>query len=466
MTDLDVTAWVILPICMIGAHYALRLYLYDRATKRKNFCLPTAGEIQVIMKGNSPVEFIYDLIGKVLDKNGKAIPWRQDLNEFRYSRMARDEVMGPRRAFLRWFFWNFYGVIWVGIKPYRVFMYHYSWLKYEEQGVGGNTYALIAKSVDVWSIYDGYDTYGLRVDNAETGASEVIKAAVQAAIDNVGKKKKKQEKSPISEKGKIAIIAEFTFGTETVNPDYALFKRTGISTAGDWILVVNAILRDHLKAWLGSSNWEALVSQRGTTAFETILIAVNAYTIRNIGIKVTDLRFLNVDLKDEALKTALQAPFIAHQNRLAAEEDAQAVIVRAKGKRAEVAAQGLGEADGFKAIIGIDAHDKNRGERLYKIAQVGKLNTVKTLVNPWPESGRRPMHLGFNFNTDTDDDDSDNSGSGQDATGTGGASGGTNPPDGTTTSGSGTSTTAIDKVINKPPKRPKTGGRTPRKGRK
>lgn len=319
-------------------HYLVLRPLVDEWAREDVYVTyKTQSELKAIMKGDTRIEWIYDLEGKKLDEHFDVHPLKPNEPPV-YSTLAPGYKMGLLRQFLRWFFEKYYGVVWVGIEPYHVLVYQFAWIKYDQEN-GVTKYHMVPRDELVDSIFSNYSNYGLPIDDAETGAGSLG-----------------QLKDSDNQVQKVPVHVDFTFETETINPDRSLFRATGLSTAGDWILSVAAVLTSHLKAWIGSKTYEQLISVNTSPEqkeeLQSILKEVND-EISTYGQRINKLQFINVDLKDEELKSAARKLFIAEQDRLAAVKIKLQRIELAEAEYAKAERPVAGLAAGLAKIAAI-----------------------------------------------------------------------------------------------------------------
>jgi len=117
--ELAVSNYIFYPVLaglIVPLYYAVRVALYYAAKWNKLVTLPTENEIITVLKGNQFDHFILSSEKRFLNADhtiGKENPKIKSLS-----------------GLLRWAFRKAFGVEWVGILPWRVFEYDFSWIKY------------------------------------------------------------------------------------------------------------------------------------------------------------------------------------------------------------------------------------------------------------------------------------------------------------------------------------------------
>lgn len=411
---------MIVVLALVAAFYFLfRWLLYELAQDNILFTLRTEGEIKAIMKGDTCVRYVMEVENYLIDPDGFDVfkgsvhnlrHYTLDLLETHKLKKSRDSDGTPTKAYdpafvekklqthkvrrddgsekeepidppvlrqefenrLRranersWEDWKSwfelcFGVVWVGFPPYHVFEYPFRWIKYTRQDAEeGDTspeaikYRMIPRTDTVDSLYFRYPAYGLQIDDAETGAGSLGRGGAGG-------------KTAVLEK--VQVILDIVFETVTDNPQKTLFRSTGLSSAGDWIIAVAAEIRDQIRPFVARRSYEELIeikdqsnqpeSGNGGKGHDPVLVAlqtevidrINAKIIRDYGQHIDRLRIVNVDLKDPEIKRETAAYFKAKQKADAAEQKKRERMTLADATEREAAAPLLGKAKGYKAIM-------------------------------------------------------------------------------------------------------------------
>lgn len=398
-------------------YYLLRWLLSEMAKQNVLFTLRTEGEIKAIMKGNICVRYIMRVANHIIDPDDfdivkyplekldgyaqelarEAVKLRKDpafverkleenpATNTSLPKFKKDFEQRLRKANSATLFEQLFGVVWVGLPPYRVFTYEFRWIKYgqEKRVPGGAPSAIVGmipRDEEVSSLFWRYTSYGLVVEDAETGAGQFAK------------------KSQLPER--IELRLELVIETVTTNPQKTLFRTAGLSSAGEWLGAVSKLIRDAIRRWVGTVDYDHLVSNETEVnkALEDIRTELNSgqisggpetvSTIKDYGQEVLRINLVNVSLKNVDLQKSIQAIFQAEQGLRAAKKDADANVQKARGQKALAAALLLGEAQGLDAIVkaGPDAVRmniaRNIGSGGIKVLQVGAGQSGNMLTLP------------------------------------------------------------------------------------
>ncbi len=233
---------------------------YDPSFVEKKLVEVTDSNREELIRSGGEDEIIKDL---VKDGEGKNHEYALE-QTFRERLLKANPVSEEDRHWVeRWF-----GVVWIGFPPFRVFIYNFRWIKYSQKralgGVPSMEIAMHARDEDVDSLYFRYPTYDIVIADAETGAGSVG-----------GKLKKPKEKGrkgaeppPSAETGeteeeqsleRIQLKLELVMETETVNPQKTLFRTAGLSSAGDWLSAISKEIRELVRPWVGEKEIRGVV---------------------------------------------------------------------------------------------------------------------------------------------------------------------------------------------------------------
>ncbi len=249
-----------------------------------------------------------------------------------------------------------------------MFTYRFVWTKYKQSTVAENetgernaAYEMIPREEDdIDSLYFRYPTYGLFIGKQETGSGSV------ATLVGTGP----------SGKGtleKVQVDLDLVFETLTTNPQKTLFRSTGLSSAGDWLVAVVAEIETFIRVWVGERTYDDLLNaQRGGASLDDsireVIKRINEKTIPDYGQEVTRIRIVAVELTNKSFQESVATYFREKQKADAAVETARGRVTLAEATRKEMAAELLGQADGYEAIAGVTG---GHGPGMYRAAQIG-----------------------------------------------------------------------------------------------
>ncbi len=388
----------IVAVCYI-LYLLIRALLARMAENDFLFTFRTEGEIKAIMKGDKCVRYLMAVDNYIIDPDDFDI-FYGSIEKYRQHLLAQAAVRKNDPAFTEqklkpdgsfkngfeerlrktnpssdkefsWFERNF-GVVWIGFPPYRVFSYPFRWTKFMGESSGAdkekeegytvierNGYSIIRREGTVNSLYFRYPNYVAEVKDAETGAGTAF-----GKEDANGKRLEK-----------VQINMTLVFETVTTNPQKTLFRSTGLSSAGDWLVALVAELQGHLRSWVGQKTYDQLISvletdKESTRILDDVIADINKKINPDYGQKITTIRIVSVELTDPSLQASVLAYFKAKQEADAAEEEKRKRVTLAEATKRESAATLLGEAEGLEAIV------KAGGERMKIAEQLGKLRGV------------------------------------------------------------------------------------------
>lgn len=416
---------VITAVLAVVSYYIIRWLFTEMAKRNILFTLRTEGEIKAIMRGDKCVRYVMTVENHIIDPidfdifKGSFRAYANQLAKIHEVKKAEDpgfverklvEIKGPdggkslkknddgsykfnedfedkliqtnpqeKENFSlleRWF-----GIVWVGFPPYRVFTYNFRWIKYAQEKDSNETKPTMKARQDlVSSLYFRYPVYGVIIDDAETGAGSFGKT----------------EDGSQPKLERIQLKLELTLETETINPQKTLFRTAGLSSAGDWLSAISKEARDAIRTWVGSLDYDTFVASGSngadskiTTGLGEIRDRINNAIIENgvakdrqnkaqisavldYGQRIVKISLINMDFADSSLQNSMKDIFKAKQDVLKADQERQAMETRAKGERAKAAAPILGKADGLRQIAGI----QDGGREMYIAEQLGQLKGV------------------------------------------------------------------------------------------
>ncbi len=424
---------IIIAVLAVVSYYLLRWLFTEMAKKNIVFTLRTEGEIKAIMRGDKCVRYVMAVENYIIDpvdfdifkgsiepvvdlenfrkhliefarlklenkkKNGKNNPYYDsnfkdqklgvimttdadgnkwiDEENTKLKKDFEDNVEEANKYPANWFE-NAFGVVWVGFPPYRVFTYNFRWIKYAQQK-GKNDEASMEVGMHpreevVDSLYFRYPTYGIVVDDAETGAGSFGKGKGQT---------KKLER--------IQLSLEFIIETETTNPQKTLFRTAGLSSAGDWLSAISKETRAAVRKWVGQIDYDTLIKEKEEVEKELNRIREEVNGVKNgnrrkigglvtqtsaildYGQRILKISLVNMDLKDKELQKSINEIFNAEQKLRMADKESKRLVVLAEGQQAEAAAPLKGKAEGLKDIAAITG-----GKEMYVSEQLGQLRGV------------------------------------------------------------------------------------------
>lgn len=386
-------------VALVILRWAIRFILYEMAKENLLFTLRTEGEIRAIMSGETCVRYVMAVENHIIDPDDFDI-FKGDVDAYeRYiydiglaakiadprfveKKLVVDPVTGlPIQQFIPEFkkrlenankptwFEELFGVVWVGFPPDHVFEYRFVWTKYKQgtitEGESGERniyYEMIPREEnDIDSVYFRYPTYGLFISRQETGSG-----SLKTIIGSVQPGTKTLEK--------IQVNLDLVFETVTRNPQKTLFRSTGLSSAGDWLIAVIAEIENHMRLWIGERKYDELLeAQAGGQSLANSLLTkvidrVNKKTVPDYGQEVTRIRIVAVELTNPKFQESVAQFFLEKQKADAAVETARGRITLAEATRRESAAVLLGEADGFEAIANVKG---GQGPGMYRAQQIG-----------------------------------------------------------------------------------------------
>ncbi len=383
-------------ILTLGSGYilyiCLRFLFYEMAKQDFWVTLRTDGEIKAKMRGDECVGYIMKVENHRIDPDGfdifkgsfesyanflaKAAERKRDVNDPGFDPGFIEEKLNQQNqltdklknevdeANSSTVFEEIFGVVWVGIPPYHIFTYQFRWLKYGQQkaqaGVPSAEVGMFARDEQVDSLFFRYPQYGVKIEDAETGAGESLAATT--------------DKGEVITK--VQVTAWLVFETTTVNPQKTLFRTAALSSAGDWQQALVREISGRARTWLGNTDWDTLVRNKNGVekALCEIRDGINGVdkdglpirkaqisSVRDYGQRIIKISMINVDLKNKDLQTA-------YENVFSAEKERDANVAKAAGQRALAAAPVKGEADGFELISKVPG-----GERMYMAKQLGNI---------------------------------------------------------------------------------------------
>lgn len=295
--------------------------------------------------------------GKVVEKVKRSPDWYVLRPDFHRCLVKANSLT----TLERWF-----GVVWVGLPPFKVFSYKFRWIKYAQREAEANqpsgNIAMTPRDEWVNSLYFRYPVYGLVIDDAETGAGSLGRAAAEGVAGE-----------PLE---RIQLIVELVFETITKNPQKTLFRTAGLSSAGEWLSAISREVRNQVRPWIGEVTYDVLISQKKQVQkkLDSIRDKVNGGlvgAVSNYGQEIVGIALVNVGLKDPALQESIDAIFRAKRELERAEFEANRDERQARGRRALAAAPELGRADGYAAIAAIP---DGQGTRMRTASAIGEGN--------------------------------------------------------------------------------------------
>lgn len=385
-------------IVLIILLWVVRFLFYVMARDNILFTLRTEGEIRAVMFGEKCIRYVMAVENYIIDPDdfdifkGNVGSYEQHLYRIGLAKKTADphfvekkllidtttgnplpQLQSDFRARLirantpSWFE-KVFGVVWVGISPHHVFTYRFVWTKYKqgtvtenEAGQRNTAYEMIPREEDaIDSLYFRYPTYGLFIGKQETGSGSV------ATLVGTGP----------SGKGtleKVQVDLDLVFETVTTNPQKTLFRSTGLSSAGDWLLAIIAEIETYMRVWVGERTYDDLLNaQRGGASLDDsireVIEQVNKKTIPDYGQEVTRIRIVAVELTDKSIQESVLTFFREKQKADAAVETARGRVTLAEATRKEQAAVLLGQADGYEAIAMVTG---GHGPGMYRAEQIG-----------------------------------------------------------------------------------------------
>ena len=251
-----------------------------------------------------------------------------------------------KRANSYGWFEKLFGVVWVGLPPFRVFHYRFRWIKYAQKetssdGKPSSEVIMTPREEEVSSLYFSYPLYGLVVENVETGKGTL----------KIGEGTDQEELQE-----KIQLKLEFVMETRTRNPQKTLFRTAGLSSAGEWLGAIMKELRDEIRPWIGGLDYDKILGNKEAVAgkLAEIIKGVNGrVAIPTYGQEIVWLALVSVSLQNPGLQASIDSIFTANQQRRQAEIDARRDIAKAIGRKALTASTYLGKAQGMREIAAI-----------------------------------------------------------------------------------------------------------------
>ena len=295
-------------------------------------------------------------------------------------------------------FEEWFGVAGVGFPPFKTFVYQFRWIKYGQEkaadGKPSEKVGMHARDESVDSLYFRYPQYGIRADNFPTGAGSLSELAEEHEEKDQPKQRKKEEKPEESEEPdkkesvSIQVKLELVMETITQNPQKTLFRTAGLSSAGDWLNALTREVLDQVRSWVGTVDYDYLTTQKESVQknLDNIRDLINNFdtktrkrksldrngsAVLEYGQEIFSIRLVKVIPTNEKIQQAVELIFAAEQDIRLARKQKQAQVIRAQGKRAEIAGPLLGQADGFEKIAGVLGREGMVRTRVAE--EVGKL---------------------------------------------------------------------------------------------
>lgn len=447
-------------ITLIPLHYLLRFVLPLMADINLFFTFRTEGEIKAKIKGEKGVEYImaiehyfidpwdFDIIKGDID-SGSIKHFTKELAKVAAKRKAADsgfndlklkelpkkpsdeeklampfpteEGVGINKD--KWytlsdkfaedliranrpttFLERWYGVVWVGLPPYKIFTYQFRWIKFGQTRAQDNREAPAQPSSRVGmtprdelvdSLYFRYTSYGIDMTGVETGSGLRLVTALR------------QNKLPGIQEGRIKVRIQLVMETVTKNPHKTLFRTAGFSSAGEWLQALTRAVQSEMRAWAGEVTYDTLSGNRTAVINEldairrrinkgVVIKGEYISAIDDYGQEIVKIEMVDIDLEDLDLQKAMDQIFVAEQKRRSAELNKLATFEEAEGVRRLAAAPILGESDGYKEIelAGPNAHRIAIAQRMgaggIKVLSVGgggggqMINLPESILNDPP----------------------------------------------------------------------------------
>lgn len=392
-------------VATLGAGYVfyivLRLLINEMAKDNILVTFRTDGEIKAVMRGEECVRYIVKIENHRIDPWGfdvfqgsleryaeflaKAAKKKEDDPGFKEIKLKtnggrpqlRDELVEAiKETNSSTLLEELFGVVWVGLPPYRIFTYRFRWMKYgqkkAEKGVPSAEVSAHPRDEKVDSLFFRYPQYAIVLTGLETGAGSLAEKLGTPETNKEGAKK--EGAKTISQ---VQVKAVLVFETKTTNPQKTLFRTAALSSAGDWQQALVREISDRARMWIGQATWDTLRQdeeevKRALAGIAKDINGVDAddltdpktpaiSSVRDYGQKIITITMPRVDLEDRTLQEA-------YENVIKAERLRDADKASAEGKRALAAAPVQGEADGLKLISEIRG-----GKEMYIAKQVGNI---------------------------------------------------------------------------------------------